>query len=145
MVEHEIFTYHPDVLTLYAGYNDAGSMAAPSTTYKVLTWMHGHFASYVAFKKLIVTLGGPELPSRWRSQVSGPTQDFVDQQIRLHSQQYRGNVEYIVTAAQAHGIRIILVKQALTTGWGDTTHLSYEEKIDRAKRRLAAGEWISVN
>jgi lysophospholipase L1-like esterase len=145
MVEHEIITYNPDVLTLYAGYNDASSMAAPSTTYKILTWIHGHFASYVAFKKVVTMLGGPELPSRWHYQPAGPSPKFVDQQIQLHTMQYRANVERIVAAAKARGARLILVKQALTTGWGDKTHVTYQEKVDGARKRLAAGGRITDN
>ena len=139
MVEHEIFTYQPDVLTLYAGFNDAGTLMSPSRLHRSLTWMHGHFASYVAFKQLVSFVGGPELPSRWSVQAAGSDSADVAEQIRLQTARYRRNVEWIADAAAARGVRLLLIRQALTTGWGDATGLSYREKVDRARSVLQSG------
>jgi lysophospholipase L1-like esterase len=143
LVEKELLGYRPDVLTLYAGYNDASVLMSPSTAHKVLTWLHGHIASYVAFKAVVTKLGGPTLPSRWSTHGAESTSSHVDQQVRLHSQRYRANVEHVVQAARANGVKIVLVKQAMTTGWGDGSGLTYQEKVENARRSLASGKQIS--
>jgi lysophospholipase L1-like esterase len=142
MVEHEILTYRPDVLTFYAGYNDAIELMAPSRLFRALTWIHGHFASYVAFKTLITKLGGPALPSRWSVQVSGSDSSRVNQQVRLHVQRYRANVDRILELAAARGVRVIFVRQALTTTWGEKSGLTYRQKVDSAQRTISAGRRI---
>ncbi|MGH7471740.1 MAG: SGNH/GDSL hydrolase family protein [Longimicrobiales bacterium] len=143
MVEHEILTYKPDVLTLYAGYNDAAALMAPSTLHKTLTWLHSHFASWVAFKRLITALGGPDLPSRWSAQRAGSDSAQVGLQARLHRERYRSNLQSMVSAVQGQGIPIVFIKQAVTTGWGDSTGLSYQQKVSNAQQTLARGERIS--
>jgi len=94
--------------------------------------MHGHFATYVALKALILKLGGPELPSRWSTHAAGSDSSNVAQQVTLHSQRYRTNV----TAAKANGVKVVLVKQAVATGWGNTIGLTYREQVDNAQRTL---------
>ena len=37
----------------------------------------------------------------------------------------------------------MLIKQAVTTGWGDQTGLTYRQKVENAQRALATGEHIS--
>jgi lysophospholipase L1-like esterase len=143
LVEKELLGYRPDVLTLYAGYNDASVLMSPSTVHRILTWLHAHIATYVAFKAVVTKVGGPTLPSRWSTHGVESTSSHVDQQVRLHSQRYRANVERIVQAAQAAGVRIVLIKQAMTTGWGDGSGLTYREKVENAQRSLAAGKQIS--
>jgi len=144
MVAHEIIGYQPDYLTWYAGYNDAVALMAPSTLYKALTWIHGHFASYVALKTLVTKLGGPELPSRWSTQTAGSDSSRVNTQVRLHSLRYRANLDSVVRLARGSGIRMILIKQAVTTGWGDTTGVTYSAKVERAREALAKGLRVSA-
>lgn len=145
MVEQEILTYRPDILTLYAGFNDAGTLMAPSALHRTLTWVHAHFASYVAFKRVVTALGGPELPSRWSLQAAGSDSSDLNEQIRLQTRRFRTNVERIASAAEQGSARLVLIRQAVTTGWGDRTGLSYQEKVNRARQVLATGGRVSSN
>ncbi|PYO11794.1 MAG: hypothetical protein DMD31_17875, partial [Gemmatimonadetes bacterium] len=45
MFRTELLSYGPDVITVYAGYNDAAYMMDENTIQEALRWMHGHFAT----------------------------------------------------------------------------------------------------
>jgi lysophospholipase L1-like esterase len=141
MVLREILEYRPNVLTVYAGYNDAIEQMNPSALYRTLIWIHGHFASYVALKTAIAKLGGPALPSRWSTQ-SGSDSATVNRQIRLHTERYRSNLTQIIKAAGSKGIRVVLIKQAVRPG-GTTSAKTYADRVHNAQQTLQKGGKVS--
>src|SRR5207249_2109073 len=93
----------PDVITIYAGYNDAAFLMDENTLERVLRWAHEHFAIYVALKRLVSALGGPEMHSRWSMYLSSASRDYVQRQIELHVARYERNVRTIVSLARQDG------------------------------------------
>ncbi len=113
MMREEIIHFDPDIVTLYAAYNDAAFVEDASVWQATARWIHAHFVSYVALKHLLERLGGPELHSRWATYAAGATPHYVDRQVRLHVEEFARNVGSLIETARANDIDVILIRQAL--------------------------------
>src|SRR5256885_1093006 len=65
MLRAEILDYDPDVVTFYEVFNDAGVVMDENRIEATARWAHAHLATYVALKRVLETVGGPILHSRW--------------------------------------------------------------------------------
>lgn len=149
MFRKELLTYRPDLITIYSGYNDAVWVMDANTLDKALRWLHSHFATYVALKRLVSVLGGPELYSRWARYGSGSNRDYVNRQIDLHVNRYNENIRDIVLHARRNGIMVVLIKQPIDVidnrKRDRNPKISYEEEILSVKNSLNRGNVLSAN
>jgi len=139
LVRGEMLEYEPDVITVYAGYNDAVEVLDANSLQTVLRWLHGHAATYVALKSLISLAGGPEIYSRW-AKYAVSTSGYVDRQIGLHVTRYEKNLRDMLSLASMRGASVILMRQAVKvdgpTAQGPRT---YDEKIRALSKAMDAG------
>jgi len=149
MLEGELVRYKPDVITIYAAYNDAAYVLDATVVQQFLRWLHKRSAIYVALKKLITAAGGPELYSRWATHVTGSNKDYVQEQVRLHVVRYEKNLREIVSVAQQNQSKIIFIRQPVNMHYYENknrnTKMRYEEEVQSAQSRLEKGEVISGN
>ena len=113
MMRQEIVDYDPDIVTLYAAYNDAAFVADANFLQTTARWIHAHFVTYVALKHLVDKLGGPELYSRWTTYEPGATAEYVRHQVDLHVEEFAQNVTAIIEEARSRGIDVILIRQPI--------------------------------
>jgi len=149
MERGELLDYKPDVLTLYAGFNDAVLMMDETTLQATMRWLHGHFASYVALKRLVTAVGGPVLYSRWSGYLSDVQPASVRRQVELHVARYEKNVREMVALARQRGVRFVFIKQPIVmefhdrdSTWRATT---YAGRVAAARTAVEAGRAISAN
>jgi lysophospholipase L1-like esterase len=141
MLKGELLSYQPGLITIYAGFNDVGQVIDASVLQQTLRWFHGHVATYVALKRLVSALGGPELYSRWASYGSGggDQEAYVRRQIELHLERFDRNIREIV----------VLVKQALdivdNRKKKKATSMTYKEEVAQVAEHLQKREVISAN
>lgn len=113
MVEHEIFDYQPDALTLMCGYNDAVYPMAETRGARISRLLNEYSAGYAAFRKVVNRLGG-SLESRWTAYSEDMDREKVDRQLALHEQMTEGNLRKILELARAHRVPIVLIRQTMT-------------------------------
>ena len=149
MERGELLDYKPDVLTLYAGFNDAVLMMDETTLQATMRWLHGHFATYVALKRVLAAIGGPALYSRWSGYLSDVQPASVRRQVELHVARYERNVRDMVALARQRGVRFVFIKQPIVmefhdpgSSWRATT---YASRVTAARAAVEAGRSISAN
>ena len=150
MFKGEILSYEPDIITIYAGFNDAVYVMDASVLEKTLRWIHAHSATYVALKRVISALGGPELYSKWASYNKGGDQPtYVRRQIELHLDRYDRNIQEIIAFVEKTHARVVIVKQALdiinNQKKNGKTLFTYQEEVASVTDRIQRGEVISAH
>ena len=146
MFRTELLRYQPDIITVYAGYNDAAFMMDENALQATLRWVHAHFATYVALKRLMSYLGGPEMHSRWSRYLPSADSGQVKHQIDLHVARYERNLRAIVALAKANGIRVVFIKQPMTIDYRrEFVHNAtpYHGQVADARNRLSQGSSLS--
>ena len=149
MLKGEILSYEPDIITIYAGYNDAAYVMDASVLENSLRWIHAHVATYVALKRVISAVGGPELYSRWASyNKSGDQPAYVKRQVNLHVARYNRNIEEIIALAGKAHVRVVVMKQALdiinNQKKNGKTSFTYQEEVASVEGRIQRGEVVSA-
>jgi lysophospholipase L1-like esterase len=147
MLKGELLGYQPDVVTLYAGFNDAVLMMDENRVQATLRWLHAHFATYVALKRLVMALGGPIMYSRWSGYLTDVEAASVNRQISLHVNRYEKNVREMVSLVRRSGARFIFIQQPITMDYDDPTsdwrRLTYGQRVENASRALRAEHKVS--
>ena len=144
MLKGEILGYDPDVITVYAAYNDVTPMDQ-NTVQRVLNWLHGHFAAYVALKHVVSALGGPELHSRWASFVPAASAEYVHRQIALHERRYEDNLRAIYQLTTSHRAQLVFIRQPVNYSHDLADRgKSYQEKVNEANKVLATTGKLSA-
>lgn len=146
-LKEELLGYSPDIVTLYAGYNDAIYVMDATRLQRLLRWLHGHVTIYVAMKRLIEMLGGPELYSKWARYGTAPSPDYIANQIHLHAVRYRDNLEEIVRLCKENKVKLIYIMQGVNPLFerknDRSLSFTYQESIAAAQGRLRAGHVLS--
>ncbi len=144
MMRSEIVAYRPHLVTVYAGFNDAAHVADPTPLHRALRWTHGHIATYVALKRVVSALGGPELHSRWRVHTGGVDSSYIARQVQLHEEVYERNLREVISIARASGAQLVFIRQPVNDGWEQATAaIPYDAKVARARAKLASGGLLS--
>lgn len=148
MLKGELLAYRPDLITLYAGYNDAAYMADETHLQSVARWIHGHYATYVALKRFIAAAGGPVLHSRWASYLPRADHAHVTRQAALHVARYQANLEETVRLARGAGAEVMFIMQPVTTSWGPQSRvprMPYREELAWIRQHLEREGWVTAN
>jgi lysophospholipase L1-like esterase len=144
LLKKEILDYHPDLITLYAGYNDTSWPTHISVSGRLALWIQSHSITYLVLKDNLNQVVG---------KVDRHVFDFLipqvlrDEQFKqeddLVARRYSRNVRSIVRTAKSHGIPVIVVKQPVTTHEGKYLSMSYEEENRQIRERFVRGEVLS--
>jgi lysophospholipase L1-like esterase len=150
MLRGEIRQYHPDVVTFYEAFNDAGIVMDENWMQVAARWMHGHFATYVALKRVVAAVGGPMLHSKWATYLPQSNAAYIERQISLHVPRFERNLEAFVDVVRSIGAEPILIRQPITTKHSsDHPHgrpdrnLTYEQEVEWIRDNLRRHGWVS--
>lgn len=150
MLREELIKYDPDLITIYAAYNDSVHILDMTLLQSTMRWLHEHVAIYVAMKRLISLLGGPELHSKYAQYAQMSNRGYVEKQVALHIRKYEKNIRDIVSLAYDRGVRVLFIRQPAK--FLDKRDLAsseakwaYEDDVSAVKGRLDNGEFLSSN
>jgi len=144
LFQNEILKYEPDLITLYAGFNDTGWPLRIGRLGRVTLWFESHSITYLLLRqqmgslafqaelKVIETLIPQKLP---RAELN------KDSELIVH--RYAENVRTIVRIAKSHGVRTILIKQPITAHDRNYVSLSYEQEYRNVRDKFERGETLS--
>jgi lysophospholipase L1-like esterase len=117
LLEKELLSYQPDLLTLYSGFNDVGWPFTVGSLSQAVFWLQGHSIIYLIMKETILT---DQLILRVKGQIEKriprklDTTAIEDQTNQVVTR-YQNNVKRIIAIAKRNNIPVILIKQPMTT------------------------------
>jgi lysophospholipase L1-like esterase len=137
----EILPLQPDLITLYAGYNDTSWPMKVSSTARAALWTQSHSITYMFMRTALrrfafrVEQGVLEglMPQRMRA-------DELLKDMELVAQRYRKNVQAIIADARSRNIEIVLIRQPVTARAPGYEKLSYEAENETIRRRFERDE-----
>jgi lysophospholipase L1-like esterase len=140
----ELVSYRPDLITLYAGFNDTGWPTHIGLAGRLVLWVHSHSITYLMLREGLGQFVGRvergvfarTIPYRLRD-------DELRRNSELVASRYRENVRSIVGIAKSRGIAVVVIKQPITTHDGAYLSMTYEEENRRIRERFERGEPLS--
>jgi len=148
MIEREVLSYHPDLITFYAGYNDAAYMIDETRMQRLARWLHERVAMYVALKTLITAVGGPVLHSKWATYLPKADRGHIERQIKLHVERYVANLDRIIISTRNADTHLLMIMQPMTTSWGRSARLrktSYFDELTWITGQLEHEGWVTAH
>ena len=140
ILEKELLAYKPDVITVYAAYNDAVGILDQEWWQKLSRWLHDHLGTYVALGRLMASVSGAAPYTKWSRYVTSPSPEYVAKQIALHVEKYEGNVKRIVELGTASGATVLLIRQAMAISYrASKDRPDYDEIVSAQRGLLATG------
>ncbi len=147
LLEKELVNYEPDLITLYAAFNDTGWPFEVGRFARALGWLQQHSITHLLLKEHVIT---DKRVYKWRGALqrrlrTRPDPILIDSQATRIAARYRRNVEGIADFAQAHRMRLLVIRQPMTASHRDpTAFASYEAEYQAVRRKLAEGRYLSV-
>lgn len=143
LLEAELLDYDPDLLTLYAAYNDAGWPLEVGPAFRLAVWLQQHSMIYLVLKQTIITdqrvyavLG---LMKRWLP--TSLDRPALERRAERVATRYRSNVEAIADLARQRSIALVLVRQPVTAHYKEPQqYSSYQEEYEAVLRKLSEGQ-----
>jgi len=148
MLQDELTGYEPNVITIYTGFNDAYYLMDATAFQKSLRWIHSHFATYVAFKRLVTALGGPQMHSRWARYRKTVNQESVRVQVDLHAERYERNLRELLADARDSEIEVFFILQSVdlvNKRRKGEVRTTYAEEVRAAENHLQQEGWIDFH
>ena len=144
LLQEEIIKYQPDLVTLYAGYNDTSWPIHIGVLGRVALWVQSHSIvdlllrdniNQFAFRveqRILETLIPQKLP-----------REVVEKELELIANRYRENVRSIVHSAKRRGVPVVLIKQPVTAHNKNYASLTYEQENRAIRDKFESGENFS--
>jgi lysophospholipase L1-like esterase len=141
LLEQELVHYDPDLLTLYAAFNDTGWPLEVSPVARSLGWLQQHSIIYLLLKQYVVTDRTVYRGKKVTDWLQGPPNaEAIDRDASRIAARYRGNVEAIATFARRNGMRLVLIRQPMTANYSDPGAFpSYEDEVAFVRQKLSQG------
>jgi lysophospholipase L1-like esterase len=145
LLKNEILTYSPDLITLYAGYNDTSWPTEIGRMGKLALWVDTHSITYLLWRRDVMSrfadkierrVYGRAIPQKLRDEAFKKNDELV-------ARRYRANVQSISELARSRGIAVVLIKQPVTARNPGYESMSYEEENRRVKEKFERGEMLS--
>lgn len=144
LLNAEILQYQPDLITLYAGYNDTSWPMHVGFLGRVALRTQSHSITYLVMRNAIrrfafrVEQRALEglIPQKLRA-------DELRRDMELVADRYRRNVLSIIETARRRGIDIVLIKQPVTAHGPNYETMSYERENEAVRSRFERGEQLS--
>jgi hypothetical protein len=132
LLREELLDYHPDLLTLYSAYNDAGWPLEVGRLSRAVFWIQQHSITYLLMKEYIITDQFVLLVQRTLRRLTPQNLDYAgfEDQLSKIVTRYQGNIRSIIAVAKGENIPIILIKQPMTTAHSQYASLSYEDEYN---------------
>jgi lysophospholipase L1-like esterase len=139
LLKAEVLGWEPNVITLYAAFNDASWPLEIGPGVRLLLWLQQRSITYLFLKEHVATDRRVMAVNRWldRRLPGRFDESALEQQLDRVAARYRWNVVDIITLARAAGIEVILAKQPMRTG--SRRHLSYESGYQAVRDKLRRG------
>ena len=140
----EIPQFRPDVVTLYAGYNDASWPTHVGAPARLALWTQSHSITYLFLRNVLsrfafrVEQGVFEglMPQKLRA-------DELRKDMEVVARRYRSNVQALIAGARRLGIDVVLIKQPVTARGPRYETMSYESENAEVRHKLDRGESLS--
>ncbi len=140
----EILQYQPDLITLYAGYNDTSWPIQVGLLGRAVLWTQSHSITYLVMRNAV---SGSAFRMEQRALERLIPQKMRDDELRRDSElvaaRYRRNVLSIIEAARQRGIGVVLIKQPVTAHGRNYEAMSYEMENQAIRSKFERGEPLS--
>ncbi len=144
LLRAEVLEYEPDLLTLYAAFNDASWPLQVGPITRMLLWVQRHSITYLLLKEHVVTdervMVAKRAIDKWIPWKLGEAalNRYADEVAR----RYRRNVAEILALARARGIGLIVIRQPMRAR-SNRRKLTYEQEHELVLQKLRHGRAIS--
>lgn len=143
LVESEILTYEPDLVTLYAAYNDASWPLSLNPVLKALFWVQQHSSIYLVIKETIFPdIRVYQIQNRVRRRINSTVAlGEIESDAEAIAARYRENVAAIADLVRSRGVELLLIRQPMTTAGVNRgfDSLSYADEYSAVREKLASG------
>ena len=148
LLDAEVWSYEPDLITIYAAYNDACWPLKVQKPLRWVFWLQEHSVLYLFLKETVLS----DQRIYWiKNKLHSKSQKTADPEAVLQNAdavaaRYRANVEAIADAAGERGIPLVLVRQPITTrsNLKEVQKMSYEDEAAFVLDKLHKGEFLWV-
>jgi lysophospholipase L1-like esterase len=150
LVQSEILSYDPDLLTIYGAYNDAAwPLQQADAITQVAAWFRDHSFAYLRLQETV----GSQF-NKWQGRIArlvfgdrASVEAFAAQTTQVAAR-YRRNLEAVIALAKSRGIPVILIKQPMTARIVEIQsgeyRKSYEEEFRQFSAKFKANEDLSL-
>jgi len=146
LLEDEIVSYEPDLITLYSAYNDVGWPVDLSFALRATIWIQQHSIIYLLAKESILTDNDVYRIKQRLVRKNHLRVDEDERRARMErvAKRYRDNVEAIADLAARRGIQLVLVRQPMTSAVDNSkpNTLTYEENYAAVNEKLERGKFL---
>jgi lysophospholipase L1-like esterase len=141
LLKEDILNYKPDLITLYADYNDTSWPIQIGRLGRVALWLQDHSMMYFLLRN-ILNQNAFEIENRIVEKLipQKMPREQLERVSELVADRYRENIRSIVRTAKSRGISLILIKQPVTTHSQKYTSLTYEEENQSVREKFERGE-----
>ena len=144
LLQHEILNDEPDLITLYAGFNDTGWPLRIGPLGRVSLWFQSHSITYLLLRQQMTSLAfQAELKVIEKFIPQKLPREELNKDSERVAHRYLENIRAIVRTAKSRGIRTILIKQPITAHDGNYVSLSYEQEYRNVMDKFERGEALS--
>jgi lysophospholipase L1-like esterase len=115
LLKDDILNYEPDLITLYAGYNDTSWPIRIGTLGRVALWLQDHSMIYFVLRN-VINQHGSEFEIRVVEKLMPQKlpREEVRRDSNLVAARYKENVQSIIRIAKSRAIPEIMIKQPVT-------------------------------
>jgi lysophospholipase L1-like esterase len=149
LLREELSRYNPDLITLYAAFNDAAWPLNVNVFSRALFWIQEHSAVYLLIKEIFHT---DSVYFNLISKIMRVTRPKVvnyepfKKEIDQVALRFRENVKTIVRFSKEKGIAVVLVKQPMTAGNRESdSAITYEGEYQAVMEKFRAGAFLIPN
>jgi lysophospholipase L1-like esterase len=141
LLKEDILNYKPDVITLYAGYNDTSWPIQIGRLGRMALWLQDHSITYLLLRDTI-NQNAFEIEHRVVEKLIPQKlpREQLENDSNLVTDRYRQNVRSIIRIAKSRGIPIVLIKQPVTTHNPKYISVTYEEENQTVREKFERGE-----
>jgi lysophospholipase L1-like esterase len=144
LLKNEILSYEPDLITLYAAYNDTSWPTEIGTMGRVALWVQSHSITHLLAKDSAGALVDNVEQRVYRRTIPQRLRDdaFMENDEKV-ARRYRMNVEAIIHIARSRNIPLVVIKQPVTRRRKGYETMSYEQEYQLIKEKFAQGSRLT--
>jgi lysophospholipase L1-like esterase len=145
LFENEIVNYDPDIITIYAAYNDTSWPVQISFSGRLALWIQEHSITYALLRNVTGRLlfkAERLILDRLIPQTMSLEQFKAESE--LVAIRYRKDLQSIIRSARRRNIAVILIKQPMTTDSQSYRSVPYEAEYRYIQDKFEKGERLSL-
>jgi lysophospholipase L1-like esterase len=139
LLRAQVLRWKPDVVTLYAAFNDASWPVEIGPAVRGLLWLQQRSITYLVLKEHVATDRRiMAISRRLERRLPGRVDEAaLERRIERIAARYRRNVEEIVDLVQAAGAVVVIARQPMRVG--QRRDRTYEEQYQAVREKLRRG------